>query len=137
MLTTISKAFDFDAAHRLDRLPPEHKCHRLHGHTYRVEIRLRGEPDRRGGMLIDYAQIAKAWAPIHDALDHHYLNEITGLETPTTEMVAAWIYDRLGRWEVRIEKDDPAGVQFESFGGLALSVRVYESATTYAEVGRT
>lgn len=121
MLTTISKTFDFDAAHRLDRLPPEHKCHRLHGHTYRVEIRLRGEPGRRLGMLIDYADIAAAWRPLHDLLDHRLLNEIPGLGVPTTEVLAEWVYERLA----------------PSLGGLALSVRVYESATTYAEVGRT
>lgn len=136
MLTTICKAFDFDAAHRLDRLPPEHKCHRLHGHTYRVEIRVRGEPDRRLGMLIDYAVLSAAWHPIHEALDHRFLNEITGLEIPTTEVLAAWIYERLNSWSVRIEKDDPEGVEFRSLGGLTVSVRVYESATTYAEVGR-
>lgn len=121
MLTTISKTFDFDAAHRLDRLPPEHKCHRLHGHTYRVEIRLRGEPGRHLGMLLDYVEIAKAWAPIDAALDHRLLNEIEGLEVPTTEVLAEWIYKRL----------EPA------FAGLSLAVRVYESSTTYAEVGRT
>lgn len=136
MLTTISKTFDFDAAHRLDRLPKDHKCHRLHGHTYRVEIRVRGEPDRRWGMLIDYAMLAEAWQPIHDTLDHRYLNEIPGLEIPTTELLAAWILERLKAWEVEIHKDEPAGAEWKSLGGLAISVRVYESATTYAEVGR-
>lgn len=137
MLTTICKAFDFDAAHRLDRLPAEHKCHRLHGHTYRVEIRVRGEPGRLLGMLIDYADIAAAWKPIHDALDHRYLNEIPGLEVSTSENLAAFIYERLKSWEVKVTTDDPAGVQFHSLAGLSLSVRVYESSTTYAEVGRT
>jgi 6-pyruvoyltetrahydropterin/6-carboxytetrahydropterin synthase len=137
MLTTIAKSFDFDAAHRLDKLPPEHKCHRLHGHTYRVEVRLRGEPDRRGGMLVDYALIAEAWRSVHDVLDHRYLNEIPGLEVPTTEVLAAWIYGRLQAWRVEIHKDDPVGVEWKSLGNMAMSVRVYESSTTYAEVGRT
>lgn len=121
MLTTISKTFDFDAAHRLDRLPAHHKCHRMHGHTYRVEIRLRGEPGRHLGMLIDYAEIAKAWEPLHAQLDHQTLNEVAGLDVPTTEILAAWLHERL----------------VDRFNGLSLAVRVYESSTTYAEVGRT
>lgn len=135
MLTTISKTFDFDAAHRLDRLPPEHKCHRLHGHTYKVEIRVRGEPGRHLGMLIDYAELAAAWRPIHDILDHRLLNEIPGLGVPTTEVLAAWIYERL--CTVSVETPDDHKKQFKSLAGLSLSVRVYESSTTYAEVGRT
>lgn len=137
MLTTISKTFDFDAAHRLDRLPADHKCHRLHGHTYRVEIRVRGEPGGRLGMVIDYADLAAAWEPIHEALDHRYLNDVNGLAVPTTEVLAAWIYDRLCEHEIEIRTDEPDGVSFRSLGGLALAVRVYESSTTYAEVGRT
>lgn len=136
MLTTISKTFDFDAAHRLDRLPADHKCYRLHGHTYRVEIRLRGEPGQRLGMLLDYAEIAKAWKPIHDALDHRLLNEVDGLEVPTTEVLAAWIYERLKTYSVDVREDETR-VQFFSLEGFSLGVRVYESSTTYAEVGRT
>lgn len=135
MLTTISKTFDFDAAHRLDRLPEEHKCHRLHGHTYRVEIRLRGEPGGRLGMLIDYAEIAAAWAPIDAALDHRYLNDIPGLEVPTTEVLAAWIFDQLKSNGTQIDHPEKHGVEWKSLGGLSLAVRVYESSTTYAEVG--
>lgn len=115
MMVLISKTFDFDAAHRLLSLPDTHKCHRLHGHTYRVEVRLRGELDEHG-MVVDYARIAAAWQPVHDALDHRYLNEVPGLETPTTEVLAGWILARLRR-------DLPSMV----------AVRVYESASTYAE----
>lgn len=113
-LIEIQKTFDFDAAHRLDRLPPDHKCHRLHGHTYRVEIRVRGEIDEQTGMLVDYERISKAWAPLHDRLDHHYLNDVDGLEVPTTEVLAWWIFNRLAL-----------------FGKCA--VRVYESSSTWAE----
>lgn len=138
MLTTISKMFDFDAAHRLDRLPKDHKCHRMHGHTYRVEIRLRGEPGRHLGMLVDFAAISAAWAPIHDALDHRTLNEIEGLEIPTAELLAAWIYERLlgYRVELRTTEDGVENVEWVSFDGLSLGVRVYESSSTCAEVGR-
>ena len=116
---TICKSFHFDAAHRLDFLPPEHKCHRLHGHTYRVEVSLFGEVDEHG-MLVDYAEIAAAWAPIDAALDHRYLNEIDGLANSTTEVLAEWIWDRL----------------LPTFPSLLWTVRVHESSTTWAEVGR-
>lgn len=115
-MITISKTFDFDAAHRLPTLPATHKCHWLHGHTYRVELRLRGELDEHG-MVVDYAHITAAWQPVHDALDHRYLNDVPGLETPTTEVLAGWICARL-----RVGL--PALV----------AVRVYESSTTYAQV---
>lgn len=114
MTITISKTFDFDAAHRLDRLPPEHKCYRLHGHTYRVEIQIRGDVDTRTGMVRDYADIAKKWRRLHDQLDHRYLNEIPGLEVPTTEVLAEWIAARIGIFGLH-------------------RVRVYESSTTWAQ----
>lgn len=94
MKTTIEKTFDFDAAHALTFLPETHKCHRMHGHTYRVTVVCEGEPDANG-MLIDYAEIAAAWAPIHDVLDHRTLNNIPGLECSTTERLAEWVMIRL------------------------------------------
>jgi 6-pyruvoyltetrahydropterin/6-carboxytetrahydropterin synthase len=116
---TISKSFDFDAAHRLPHLPDGHKCKRLHGHTYRVEIRYEGEPDARG-MVVDYAEIAEAWQPVHAIIDHNFLNEVEGLENPTTEILAPWI---LRRMVIRTAtKEVPPA-----------AVRVYESATTWCE----
>lgn len=114
MTVTIAKTFDFDAAHYLPKVDPGHKCGRMHGHTYRVEVICEGEIDERG-MVVDYAEIAVAWAPINQVLDHHTLNEIPGLENPTTEILAPWILDRLE--------------------GLpcVVAVRVYESSTTYCE----
>jgi len=123
MKVRISKTFDFDAAHFLPNVAPLHKCHRLHGHTYRVEVSLCGEPDERG-MVVDYAEIAAAWAPIHDALDHRLLNDIPGLENPTTEILAPWIHDRF--W--------PAGPGPRWWANATdLRIRVYESKTTYCE----
>ena len=78
MKVTIAKSFDFDAAHFLTGVPPEHKCARMHGHTYRVELVLEGEPDARG-MVCDYAEIAVVWESIHRLLDHRVLNEVPGL----------------------------------------------------------
>lgn len=115
MIITISKMFDFDAAHYLTRVAPDHKCSRLHGHTYRVELVATGEPDARG-MVVDYSELAEAWAPIHAAIDHRVLNDIEGLENPTSEVLAQWIL-----W--RITALFPAVV----------AVRVYESSTTWCE----
>jgi 6-pyruvoyltetrahydropterin/6-carboxytetrahydropterin synthase len=89
------KDFRFEAAHRLPRVPEGHKCARLHGHSFRIEVEVAGEVDAESGWLIDYAEIKDAFAPLHDELDHRYLNEIDGLENPTSEVLAAWIYDRL------------------------------------------
>jgi 6-pyruvoyltetrahydropterin/6-carboxytetrahydropterin synthase len=91
----ISKEFVFEAAHRLPRVPADHKCARLHGHSFRVEIYARGEVDPELGWFIDFADLKGAFAPIYDQLDHHYLNEIDGLENPTSENLAVWIWTRL------------------------------------------
>lgn len=87
--------FSFEAAHRLPNLPPSHKCARLHGHSFRVRVIVSGRVDPRLGWVIDFADIKQAFAPLHDQLDHRYLNEIEGLENPTSEMLAQWIWERL------------------------------------------
>lgn len=91
----LTKEFRFEAAHRLPLLPEGHKCRRLHGHSFRVEVRVFGEVDPESGMLLDYGRIKEAFAPIHERLDHTYLNEIEGLENPTSETLAEWIWKRL------------------------------------------
>ncbi len=92
----IFKEFGFEAAHRLLALPPEHKCHRLHGHSFRVEIHVAGEIGADSGWVIDFADISAAWAPLGERLDHRYLNDIPGLETsPTSENVAIWIWQQI------------------------------------------
>ena len=91
----IFKEFTFEAAHRLPHVPADHKCHRLHGHSYRVEIHVAGPVDDDAGWIMDFADIKQAFEPVHDALDHRYLNEIPGLENPTSEVVAVWIWNRL------------------------------------------
>jgi len=87
--------FRFEAAHRLPRVPEGHKCARLHGHSYRVEIAVQGPVDEASGWLIDYQLLEQAWAPVYEALDHRYLNEIDGLSNPTSEQLARWIWERL------------------------------------------
>jgi 6-pyruvoyltetrahydropterin/6-carboxytetrahydropterin synthase len=95
-IAELYKQFTFEAAHQLRHLPPDHKCARLHGHSFRAEIHVRGEIDPSTGWVIDFAEIKRAWKPLEDQLDHHYLNEIEGLETtPTSENLAMWIWDRI------------------------------------------
>ena len=89
------REFTFEAAHRLPRTPPDHKCSRLHGHSFRVELVCAGEVDPETGWLIDFADIKRAFEPVREQLDHHYLNEIDGLENPTAENIARWIWIRL------------------------------------------
>ena len=91
----IFKQFRFEAAHRLPHVPPGHKCARLHGHSFMVEVHVTGPVGETTGWLIDFAEIAAAWQPLHAVLDHHYLNEVAGLENPTSENLARWIWDEL------------------------------------------
>jgi 6-pyruvoyltetrahydropterin/6-carboxytetrahydropterin synthase len=86
---------NFEAAHRLPQVPPGHKCARLHGHSFKIDLTVEGETDPRTGWFIDYAVIDEAWQPLFELLDHNYLNEIEGLENPTSEVLAAWLWERL------------------------------------------
>ena len=95
MKVELRKTFQFEAAHLLPHLPESHKCRRLHGHSFKVEVALVGDCDPTLGWLMDYADISQAFQPIFDQLDHYYLNEVPGLENPTSENVAAWIWNRL------------------------------------------
>lgn len=118
MRVKIGKKFDFDAAHFLPKVHPLHKCHRMHGHTYVVELICEGEVGA-DGMVCDYADIAAAWEPLHRLLDHRVLNEVAGLENPTTEMLAPFILNYL---------EDSSLI-----APWLTAVRVYESSTTWCE----
>lgn len=91
----VFKDFIFEAAHRLPSVPPGHKCGRLHGHSFRAQIFVRGPVEDDTGWLVDFADIKTAFMPFFDQLDHNYLNEVQGLENPTCEVLARWIYTRL------------------------------------------
>jgi len=93
----LRKTFQFEAAHLLPRLPKSHKCRRLHGHSFQVEIVVKGECDPRLGWVMDYASISEAFKPLWRKLDHRYLNEVAGLENPTSENIAVWIWKRLSK----------------------------------------
>lgn len=90
----IFKSFTLEAAHRLPNVPPGHKCARLHGHSFRVELHVSGEVGADTGWVMDFGDIKAAFKPIYERLDHHYLNDIPGLENPTSEQLAKWIWDQ-------------------------------------------
>lgn len=91
----IFKEFGFEAAHRLPNVPAGHKCARLHGHSFRVQVHVRGPLDAKLGWVMDYGDIKTLVKPVIRELDHYYLNEIPGLENPTSENIARWMWQRL------------------------------------------
>ena len=91
----IFKVFTIEAAHRLPHVPAGHKCGRLHGHTFQIEVHIQGPLDPKLGWIIDFADIKSAFRPIEEQIDHHYLNEVEGLENPTSENVAHWVWRNL------------------------------------------
>jgi 6-pyruvoyltetrahydropterin/6-carboxytetrahydropterin synthase len=76
-------------------VPEGHKCARLHGHSFRVMLEVEGPTDADLGWLVDYGEIKRAYEPVREQLDHRYLNEIEGLENPTSEILAEWIFTRV------------------------------------------
>ena len=91
----IFREFTFEAAHKLPNVPEGHKCARLHGHSYRVAVHVRGPLGKESGWIMDFADLDAAFAPLKAKLDHYYLNEVEGLENPTSEHLAKWIWQRL------------------------------------------
>ena len=94
-VTEIFKEFAFEAAHRLPYVPADHKCGRLHGHSYRVEVHVEGPVADSVGWVRDFADLSRAMKPLIERLDHYYLNDIEGLENPTSEALARWVWERL------------------------------------------
>lgn len=91
----VFKEFRFEAAHCLQHLPAGHKCRTVHGHSYRVRVFVGGEPGSDSGWIMDFAEINDVMRPVISRLDHSMLNEIVGLEMPTTERLARWIWERV------------------------------------------
>ncbi|MCH1509675.1 MAG: 6-carboxytetrahydropterin synthase QueD [Akkermansiaceae bacterium] len=100
MRARIIKDFRFEAAHTLPSLPDDHKCRQMHGHSFKVEIHVEGEVNESIGWVYDHKCISEAMAPLLEKMDHSYLNDIEGLESPTIEIMAAWFWRKL-------EKDLP------------------------------
>lgn len=116
MRVSLTKSFHFEAAHWLPTFPDGHKCRRLHGHSFHVDVVVGGEVDPAKGYLVDYGVMKGAIEPVNQRLDHYLLNEIEGLENPTAENIARWVFDQLK----------------PSLPMLA-SVRVHETCTTECE----
>jgi len=91
----IYKRFTLEAAHRLPNVPAGHKCGRLHGHSFSIDVFVAGTPDPNTGWIVDFSVIKQAFAPLYDLLDHNYLNDIHGLDNPTSENLAIWIWVKL------------------------------------------
>ena len=91
----IYKEFRFEAAHRLPHVPEGHKCARLHGHSFVASVHVEGPVGDTTGWVADFGDLGDAFRPLWEQLDHHYLNDVPGLENPTSEVLAMWIWDRL------------------------------------------
>lgn len=91
----LRKTFQIEAAHRLPNVPVGHKCARLHGHSWRIEVAIEGPIGKDTGWVMDFADLKAAFQPIYDRIDHQYLNDIPGLENPTSERMAIWIWNEL------------------------------------------
>ena len=95
MKLELVKEFRFEAAHQLPKVPPGHRCSRMHGHSFRVELTLVGAMDPETGWFIDFGVLDELVQPIVQRLDHHLLNEIEGLANPTSEVIAVWLWKHL------------------------------------------
>jgi 6-pyruvoyltetrahydropterin/6-carboxytetrahydropterin synthase len=91
----IFKTFTLECAHRLPNVPGGHKCARMHGHSFRVEVHVNGPVDAHSGWVMDFADVRTAFEPLFQQLDHRCLNDVPGLENPTSENLARWIWREL------------------------------------------
>lgn len=95
MHACITKNFTFEAAQTLPNVPSSHKCTKMHGHSFKIEISIEGSVDPHTGWIYDHGLISKAMNPLLELLDHSYLNEIEGLENPTIENMCGWFWKKL------------------------------------------
>jgi 6-pyruvoyltetrahydropterin/6-carboxytetrahydropterin synthase len=109
--------FDFAAARSLPQLPSAHPCSRLHGHTFQVELRLRGTVGQGSGWVLDFDELERAVRVVRERLDHRCLNDIPGLAMPTTEHLAVWLWDQLcgvlpQLWRITVQEHPARGVHY-------------------------
>jgi 6-pyruvoyltetrahydropterin/6-carboxytetrahydropterin synthase len=95
MRAQLTKVFYFESAQTLPKVPEGHKCGKMHGHSFKIEVSIEGEVAPATGWVYDHAVISRAITPLIERLDHAYLNDVPGLENPTIELMAAWFWDRL------------------------------------------
>jgi 6-pyruvoyltetrahydropterin/6-carboxytetrahydropterin synthase len=117
----VFREFHFDAAHRLENLPEGHKCARVHGHTYRLTVYVAGEGDPVMGWIVDFAELKRITEGVIGQLDHRLLNDVPGLEQPTTERVVVWIWDQLkpelpGLSRLRLWENATSGCEYVGAG---------------------
>lgn len=91
----IYKQFSFDSAHFLPKVPKGHKCAELHGHTYKLTVFFEGDLDEEKGWLIDFNELKRIIDPLIVLVDHKLLNNIPGLENPTSELLANWFWTKI------------------------------------------
>ena len=91
----IFKKFTFDSAHSLPNVPEGHKCKAIHGHTYKLTVFVEGDLDEKQGWVMEFSELKDVVKPLVEQLDHKYLNDIEGLENPTCEIIAKWLWDRI------------------------------------------
>jgi 6-pyruvoyltetrahydropterin/6-carboxytetrahydropterin synthase len=117
-MISIFKDFSFDAAHFLPYVPEGHKCRRLHGHTYHLRVFVKGPVANPEGWIMDFGDLKKALQPVLGRLDHHLLNEIPGLENPTSEVLVQWLAQKLTAlvpniWKLELKETPESGVIWE------------------------
>ena len=113
----IYKQFTFDSAHFLPNVPEGHKCGNMHGHTYSLTVFIEGEPDKQG-WIIDYSDLKKEIQPIIELIDHKVLNNIAGLNNPTSELLAVWLWNKIkplmpGLKKIELNETPTSGVIYE------------------------
>lgn len=118
----VFREFRFEAAHSLPQMPEAHKDRRVHGHSYRVRVSARGPVDERTGYVLDFATLKAEFAPIDMRLDHHYLNDVAGLENPTSEVLAVWVWNQLagkipGLASVEVQENSSSGCVYRGETG--------------------
>lgn len=126
MLTTVTRRYAFEAAHFLPHVPSTHKCKRMHGHNYEVEIEVEGKP-AESGFIIDFFTLDKIVQPLVDMIDHRILNDQAGLENPTAELIGVWFAQR-----VQSALDALDGLARRTY--LVGSVKVLETKDCWATV---
>lgn len=118
----LTKEFTFDSAHRLPCVPDGHKCNNLHGHTWKFLVGVSGELNTQRGWILDFGDLKRIVDPVLQQLDHHYLNDVPGLENPTSELMAYWLWDQI---ESKITAATDGKVH-------VAEITVFETPTSYA-----
>ncbi|MBT5783530.1 6-carboxytetrahydropterin synthase QueD [Candidatus Marinimicrobia bacterium] len=112
----IHKIFSVEAARSLPNLPEDHPCKRIHGHSFKIKISVRGQVNKKTGFVIDFSEIDRSFNPILKQIDHQYLNDIKGLENPSSENMCKWIWEKLslpGLYKITIQETDTTGCSYK------------------------